>query len=136
MRLQYQLSNGNWMDCARMDGDREIDRTEEMLARCEEFNGFGADGMPCPISVATRPMVRADVLAALADGLELRNDNADWYSNVRDGDVAEAREAARRAARRPVAMRKCACGHTVPAALVMSASMGSSCADCYDRMSN
>ena len=31
---------------------------------------------------------------------------------------------------------KCRCGHTVPQILVMSASLGSSCPDCYDRMSN
>jgi hypothetical protein len=31
---------------------------------------------------------------------------------------------------------KCRCGHTVPQTLVMSASLGSSCPDCYDRMSN
>lgn len=30
---------------------------------------------------------------------------------------------------------KCSCGHTIPSGLVMSASMGSSCPDCYDRMS-
>ncbi len=30
---------------------------------------------------------------------------------------------------------KCDCGHTVERMLVMSASMGSSCPDCYDRMS-
>ncbi len=33
-------------------------------------------------------------------------------------------------------MKKCACGHTIPRDLVMSASMGSSCPRCYDRMSN
>jgi hypothetical protein len=33
-------------------------------------------------------------------------------------------------------MVKCACGHTVPASLVMSASLGTSCPDCYDRMSD
>jgi hypothetical protein len=32
--------------------------------------------------------------------------------------------------------KKCACGHTVEKSQVMSASMGSSCPDCYDRMSN
>lgn len=31
---------------------------------------------------------------------------------------------------------KCKCGHTVPRALVMSASLGSSCPRCYDRMSS
>jgi hypothetical protein len=31
---------------------------------------------------------------------------------------------------------KCSCGHSVPRGSVMSASMGSSCPDCYDRMSD
>jgi hypothetical protein len=34
-----------------------------------------------------------------------------------------------------IEMKKCACGHTVPASVVMSTSTGSSCPDCYDRMS-
>lgn len=34
-----------------------------------------------------------------------------------------------------IAMKKCSCGHTIPTSQVMSASMGSSCPDCYDRMS-
>src|SRR5271157_4380625 len=34
-----------------------------------------------------------------------------------------------------IEMKKCSCGHTVPSSQVMSASMGSSCPDCYDRMS-
>jgi hypothetical protein len=32
-------------------------------------------------------------------------------------------------------MVKCDCGHSVPRGLVMSASLGSSCPNCYDRMS-
>lgn len=35
-----------------------------------------------------------------------------------------------------VKMVKCSCGHTVPASLVMSANLGTSCQDCYDRMSD
>lgn len=31
---------------------------------------------------------------------------------------------------------KCTCGHSVPRGSVMSASMGSSCPECYDRMSD
>ena len=41
----------------------------------------------------------------------------------------------RKIPRLPVPTRKCDCGHTVPVGSVMSASMGSSCVDCYDRMS-
>lgn len=31
-------------------------------------------------------------------------------------------------------MVRCSCGHTVPANQVMSASLGTACPDCYDRM--
>lgn len=31
---------------------------------------------------------------------------------------------------------KCGCGHTVPSYLVMNASMGTACPDCYDDMSD
>lgn len=34
-----------------------------------------------------------------------------------------------------IEMVKCSCGHSVPRGSVMSASMGTSCFDCYDRMS-
>lgn len=37
---------------------------------------------------------------------------------------------------KPVQLIKCDCGHSVPQSQVMNASMGSSCPDCYDRMSN
>lgn len=37
---------------------------------------------------------------------------------------------------RPVQLVKCGCGHSVPQAQVMRASLGTSCPDCYDRMSN
>jgi len=33
------------------------------------------------------------------------------------------------------ALVKCSCGHSVPRGSVMSASLGTSCPDCYDRMS-
>jgi hypothetical protein len=35
-----------------------------------------------------------------------------------------------------IEMVKCSCGHSVPRGSVMSANMGSSCPDCYDRMSD
>lgn len=35
----------------------------------------------------------------------------------------------------PPATVKCGCGHTVPREWVMSAALGTSCPDCYDRMS-
>ncbi len=108
MRLEYQTAAGTWIDCG--------ERTEQFLGDCEEFSGQD----------------RAGVLADLAAGKKVRNDPSDWYSNCRDGEVAEARTARRVAS--PPAMKKCSCGHTVRVDQVMSASMGSSCCDCYDRM--
>lgn len=35
----------------------------------------------------------------------------------------------------PVQMVECDCGHSVPVGLRMTASLGTSCPDCYDRMS-
>ena len=37
---------------------------------------------------------------------------------------------------RSVKMVVCDCGHSVSSSLVMSASLGTSCPDCYDRMSD
>ena len=36
---------------------------------------------------------------------------------------------------KPVELVECSCGHSVPRALAMSASLGTSCPDCYDEMS-
>lgn len=136
LNLQYQLSNGNWVSCNKPATKWEpaTDRTEEFLTMCEKFNGM-LDGKIVPIFRATRPLTRDEVLAELTAGRELRNDKDDWYSNCRSGSAYEAKLAARRAAAPPVKMVKCSCGHTVPSGSVMSASMGSSCPDCYDRLS-
>lgn len=40
------------------------------------------------------------------------------------------------APRRIVRLVRCDCGHEVPAELVMSASLGSTCPDCYDKWSD
>lgn len=93
MRLQYQLSNGSWVNCG--------DRTAEFLSLCVQFGGF-----------ADEPAVRA----ALAAGTEIRNGANDWYRVCRDGDVADAALAAadaRRAAtaKRPVLYCR-SCGQT------------------------
>lgn len=92
MQLQYQLSNGEWVDCG--------DRSAEFLARCVKFGGYSNE---------------ADLIAALAAGKTVRNDCNDWYSNCRDGEVAEAVLASRAASqavdKRPV-LRCKSCGAT------------------------
>lgn len=48
--------------------------------------------------------------------------------------LAKAR--ARNRAPKPVEVVRCDCGHDVPRRMQMSASMGTSCPRCYDRMSD
>lgn len=120
MKLQYQLSNGSWVDCN--------ERTEEFLNYCGANTQRTKEGF--------RKMSKDEILSALASGKEVRNDRNDWYSNCRDAEAIERIMAERRANQKPVEMVKCSCGHTIPRGSVMSASLGTSCPDCYDRMSN
>ena len=117
--LQYQLSNGNWVDCG--------DRTEEFLTACGQNNGpHEKTGEIAPLCSATRPATRDEVLAALDAGRELRNAPADWYSVCRYEPELHPEIS--------MEMVGCSCGHSIPRSQVMSASMGTSCPDCYDRM--
>jgi len=76
------------------------------------------------------------------------NPNA-WAGGLMDGvltftqeDVDRVAEMVRQTAERRAAQRaqvemvRCDCGHTVARNLVMSTSRGTSCPDCYDRMSD
>lgn len=88
------------------------DRTDTFLARCIKYGG-----------VATE----AEAIDKLVSGETLRNHSADWYSNCRIKPEPQ-----------PVIKAEtitCDCGCTVSKVLVMRASMGSSCPDCYDKMS-
>ena len=85
MRLQYQLSNGAWIDCE--------DRTEEFLIRCEKNNGPDEAGTLVVRFQAVRDATRNEICSALASGMELRNDRDDWYSNCRDGDASDRKTA-------------------------------------------
>lgn len=107
--LQYQMSNGAWMDC---DSEMFGDRTDEFLGRCEENN----------------TMSRGDVLTALDTGETLRNAPEDWYSKCRYEPAPVARV--------ETEMVHCDCGHSAPRGTTMNASMGTACPDCYDRMSD
>jgi hypothetical protein len=114
MRLQYQLSNGSWTDC-NSDGD---DRTSEFLARCAQYGGG-----------------EEKALIDLEAGREVST-GGDWYSCCRDAEAVERILAERRANQVAVETVKCDCGHTVPRNLVMSASLGTACPECYDRLSD
>ena len=129
LKLQYQLSNGTWKDAP----DSQI---EGMLTDAEAMIGKSADEKIVykhnPLYV--RDFLREETLDLLDNGREL-DIGTDWYDVIRSGAVHEARVAANAAAAAKIPMVKCNCGHTVPRGSVMSASLGTSCPDCYDRMS-
>lgn len=140
MKLQYQLSSGNWLNC---DDPDYGDRTEEFLVRCEENNSISIEGILNARGTrwTDRILTRDEVLRFLAEGNELRNAPEDWYSNCRDGEFYEKKQielkARVEAAKDFPEGKKLSCGHTVYyKGQIMSASMGTSCAGCYDRMSD
>ena len=111
MNLQYQMSNGNWADCQ--------DRMDYFLG----------------LAVKTTKLSIEEIATKLEAGAVVRIGSG-WNDEIRDANAYEARIADRRAAAPPVKMVKCSCGHTIPSISVMSTNMGSSCPNCYDRMSN
>jgi hypothetical protein len=69
----------------------------------------------------------SEIIADLDAGKTVRWDS-DWSDNIRREPAPVA------AAPAPVLVR-CSCGHSVPRAQMMNASLGTSCPRCYDRMS-
>ena len=68
----------------------------------------------------------AEVEALLATGQDLPYGD-DWYQVLRAKQVPQATQ--------PITLVLCDCGHSVHAVSVMHASLGTSCVDCYDRLS-
>lgn len=66
-------------------------------------------------------------------------DGSDYLNTVNTHNEKQAYRAAHpvqpRAARPAPVMVACSCGHAVESVSVMNASLGTSCPDCYDRMS-
>ncbi len=73
----------------------------------------------------------AEIVAALkrSERVAWRNSPNHYY----DHGVGYIR---RKRVVQPVQLVRCDCGHSVERALVMNASLGTSCPDCYDRMSD
>ena len=82
-------------------------------------------------AMAKNEMTREQVVETLADGKALKwGQSPNYYY-----DHSDALIGTRRQPQEPE-MILCDCGHSVPRGQVMSASLGSSCEECYDRMSN
>jgi hypothetical protein len=73
---------------------------------------------------------RDEIVALLESGKSVRwCQSPNFYYDHSYGRVGRRRQ------EQPVTMVRCQCGHSVPSRQVMSASLGTSCPDCYDRMS-
>ena len=73
---------------------------------------------------------REEIVALLDAGRAVRwCQSPNYYYDHSYGKLSHRRDAA------PVALIRCDCGHSIPHGQVMSASLGKSCPDCYDRMS-
>ncbi len=115
MKIQYMLSNGAWVPASPLQLDT-------MFARILERETWFAPRQH------REPMTTwQQVLQYLATGKELHHDD-DWYAVLRL-EPAPLPEIQKRLVR-------CDCGHTCASTLVMSASLGSACPECYDRMSD
>lgn len=110
--LQHQLSNGNWMDCG--------DRADEFLANAERFISNHPNKAALLGKYAT-VQERLDAGKNVCTG-------TDWYDEIRYEPAPRPVQV--------VELIKCSCGHSVARISVMSASRGTSCPDCYDRMSD
>jgi len=116
--LQYQLGNGSWTDAGADFLDRILPR---LLARENPY--WPKKGPPLTN--------RDEVESALAAGHELK------FGDAHD-DVVRLKPQAPGVFTRvsQVDMVRCDCGHYCERTLVMSASLGTACPECYDRMSN
>lgn len=114
MKLQRRLSNGTWMALADEYVDQQL---VNALAREQDIAQYDN----------RTPMTTVDeLLEALRAGEELSTDT-NWYASIRMEPAPRVTV--------PVEMVDCRCGHRVRRSQVMSASRGTACPDCYDRMS-
>jgi hypothetical protein len=128
--LQRRLSNGNWHDVSP-------ENESYFIEQAIKFDQRYPDTFRGKLGLQTEQ----DVITALCAGKSLQY-STDWYAQIRDGETFEAARAAQ------VAKRKndpnyseqgweldCGCivHHRTH---IMNSSSGSSCTDCYDRMSD
>ena len=125
MRLQEQLSNGEWVDAKEQKA--LIERILKFETSHEKFLGRAALKNAAEIEKYLSQTINRRA-AELQHG-------TDFYDLVRDGDTADAIKAAWSAKANSVMMVMCSCGHQAISSRVMNASRGTSCPDCYDRMS-
>jgi len=113
MKFQRMVGARQWVDDTRIEFfiDKAVERKTWLAPRENR-----------------QPRTYQDVIDLMSAGVLIRYDN-EWYAYIRDAD------AVKHVVPKQVLMVCCDCGHTVPQAQAMNASLGTACPDCYDRMS-
>ena len=121
MKIQSMRSNGSWRD-------------EDEPERIAMFVGLAVAVEQWLAPKQKRePRTEQDIRETLATG-EIIKTGTDWYDRLRDADALPKPKPRKNDY---PSGRVLDCGCTVYNQIeVMNASMGSSCADCYDRMSD
>ena len=91
------------------------------------------DLYPAPDFETTYQMI--DIVKRLPDNRTYEFGIGD-INNADDPYYAKTQQIELTGQRKMILLKKCDCGHIVEQILVMSASRGTACPDCYDRMSN
>lgn len=112
--LQQMSQTGRWIELANAD---------QIIALVIAFEAT----LPEAFLRRSPLQTTEEVLAHLAAGENLVY-GQDWYNKIRQLPTPVLRPA--------IVMVRCDCGHDVPQGRRMSASLGTSCPDCYDRMSD
>lgn len=108
MKLQRMMSNAKWIETEA--------KNEIFIKAAALYNSISED----------------DVIAQLGDGNEIQY-GTDWYEFIRDIESITLKRSAR--VSQPVKMKLCDCGHTIQSSQVMTTSTGTSCPECYDKIS-
>ena len=111
MKIQYQLSNGSWVD------ETNQDEIQKMIDGAIKMN---------TLAHPEKPVVSQElVLKCLANGKCLRYGES-WNAKFVDADAQKPEP------EQIILTVKCSCGHTVEKSQVMNGNFGTMCPKCYD----
>ena len=116
---EKQYSNGTWAEVEPERVNEFLDKVLQYEKHLSTFVDIDALGRELCLTVdAIVAYLETDKKLSWAD---------EWYAQIRKTPAQSPK---------PIdELVKCSCGHTIPKSHVMNASMGTSCPECYDRMS-
>jgi len=116
MNAQYEMTDGYVSAMGMLWNTVDDDVANEAIERAAEFNKID----------------REKLIEMIDDGktVETGKKSPNYYY---DHGMQMIRSVGR--PKQKIEMVKCSCGCTIPKSLVMNASVGTSCPDCYDRLS-